>query len=550
MIHFKYNHCLYFPSALKNNRTWAWKDMFLKDMTMKINVLYNNVCKILMLFFSIAFGHAMESERPVVTVTNDTQIKTSSTLLQLSKSDEAVIVDTGENSTNGFFEDAVSNFYYYSGKLKTFLGYSDGAEMAHLLENSIDVFRDVSPFKFCHFHEKLKASLVCKAWYKVINHTFDYLSLGHPHSLEELSDLFKRFSNITTWETTDHLQEITPDHLQHLTRLVSLKCSHFNNQSIQFLNSLSNLTSLNLKDWKYDICITNDILENLKNLKKLKLPDLGPNCQSSTRWDSGVNDLTNLMKLFVGRGVTNKGIENLTNLRDLAIYFNHSISDESLMNMTNLTKLELHCQRTISDNSLKLLTDLKSLRLSRDSIISKEGISNLTNLTELGLDHNKMITDEALLKLTGITNLNLAGNKNITAAFLTKLKKLRILSLKLQYPQDPHISNDVLRQMTTLTTLSLKANYVITDKGLFNLTNLTKLIVPEWSDRVSGHSLTCLHNLTYLDKGDDRSFLASDISSLTNLVKLFVAHDTLSDSSWIPYKTAAINLMSVNNKRK
>jgi Leucine-rich repeat (LRR) protein len=106
----------------------------------------------------------------------------------------------------------------------------------------------------------------------------------------------------------------------------------------------------------------------------------------------------------------------------------------------------------------------KILTLNLDDFLGQ-----FPNLTTLELFYPKLITDVGISELTNLKSLKLIGTK-ITDIGLKKLKNLTDLRLT-----NNKVLDTGIEELTNITSLDLTLNHLITDYGLRNLRNLTKI---------------------------------------------------------------------------
>jgi hypothetical protein len=210
--------------------------------------------------------------------------------------------------------------------------------------------------------------------------------------------------------------------LSALTTLGFNDCRSITDLGMQFLSSLTNLTSLDLSKCG----ATQTQMSNLIHF----IGD--PN---TTITDHGVQFLSGLTKLehldlsMCGR-ITDQGMQflpNLANLKRLDMRSCTSITNlgavETLSSLTSLTHLNVRECTSISDlgvQSLSSLTTLTSLDLGKCTSISNLGVQSLSTLTALkllNLGSCRLITDvgvHALSSLTSLTYLNLHGSGGVS----------------------------------------------------------------------------------------------------------------------------------------
>ena len=165
-----------------------------------------------------------------------------------------------------------------------------------------------------------------------------------------------------------------------------------------------------------------------------------------------------------------KGLEKLTQLKELYLQNNQLSDVKGLENLTQLTKLHL------SQNEL---TDVK-------------GLEKLTQLTELNLLSNNLTDVKGLENLTKLKTLSLSGNPGLTKAQIAELKKVlpRCKIYPLTKEESAKIIEAAIRRaakkpkgeltkadLEKVTVLIPSHNQLTDLKGLEKLTQLKHLIL-------------------------------------------------------------------------
>lgn len=268
---------------------------------------------------------------------------------------------------------------------------------------------------------------------------------------------------------SDSLSNLSVSSLTQLTHL------EFCTRSISdyYLHNLTNLIDLNIA---LHSGITNIGLQNLTQLTRL-------NIKNTSKIDhNGISHLTNLSDLNLTRvSVQNMSIQNLTSLKRLILQENHSITDSALWNLTNLTHLNLNFQTGITDNALKRLTQLTHLEIRANSNITDDGLSNLVALTYLNISSNFYVSDRSLSRLTNLTTLDM---RNYKEEFNPQLMQTNRLTISVP-------------TFTTLSTLYISNNSILSDRSISHLTNLTELICGK--DQISPECLLRFPKLVSLN---------------------------------------------------
>ena len=210
--------------------------------------------------------------------------------------------------------------------------------------------------------------------------------------------------------------------LSALTTLCFNDCRSITDFGMQFLSSLTNLTSLDLSKCGATQTQMSNFIHFIGD----------PN---TTITDHGVQFLSGLTKLehldlsMCGR-ITDQGMQflpNLANLKRLDMRSCTSITNlgavETLSSLTSLTHLNVRECTSLSDlgvQSLSSLTTLTSLDLGECTSITNLGVqclSTLTALKLLNLGDCRNITNvgvHALSSLTSLTYLNLHGSGRVS----------------------------------------------------------------------------------------------------------------------------------------
>ncbi len=198
--------------------------------------------------------------------------------------------------------------------------------------------------------------------------------------------------------------------LEHATAMTTLSLPYHGMSNITALQSLTQLTSLDLSN-NYEISSYTP-LSSLTNLTSLNLVN------------TYISDITSL-----------SGLTKLTELNIGVDFFGSPWGESklssisSLANLTELTSLILS-ETEVSDIShLSGLTKLTFLSLRETEVSDISHLSGLTKLTNLSLDNTKVRSISTLSKLTQLGSLYLSGNKIVDISPLTGLTNLGYLTL-------------------------------------------------------------------------------------------------------------------------
>lgn len=175
---------------------------------------------------------------------------------------------------------------------------------------------------------------------------------------------------------------------------------------------------------------------------------------SKTTGDITYQDLKTIDSLSLYNVYSLKGIENLTNIVSLEVYYSPYLKDFS---------------------SLKALKNLNNVCIKNGTI---ENLSTLTNnlssakdLSILTVSDCKVKNIAGIEKFSNIVQLDLYGNQINDITALKNLKNM--ISLNLSYNQINSITS--LRKMNNLVSLNLGSNRISSISTLSNLTNLKTL---------------------------------------------------------------------------
>ena len=119
--------------------------------------------------------------------------------------------------------------------------------------------------------------------------------------------------------------------------------------------------------------------------KKLKKPEgelTKADYEKVTTLSLGLNQLTEVPK----------GLEKLTQLKELALWHNKLTDVKGLEKLTQLTYLVLQNNQLTSVKGLEKLTQLKTLHLAGNQLTDVKGLEKLTQLSSLILLNNPSLT--------------------------------------------------------------------------------------------------------------------------------------------------------------
>lgn len=284
-------------------------------------------------------------------------------------------------------------------------------------------------------------------------------------SLDPLSGLTElRSLNINDYNNSGYYSLTDISALSGMTKLTELNLSLGNVKDLSPLAGLTELTSLNLSGNFYT-----DDLSFLSGMTKLK--ELYLNGSENTRVNdlSAFSELTSLQTLSLRTdGLKSlKGLENLTELRELRLYGSDAVYTnlDPLANLTKLQTLDLpnrdyDLQTPLNINGLANLTKLQSLDLNGE-VESLAPLSSLTGLKTLRYYGNtnydgRSISLSPLSSLTGLNELYINSNvTNNDLSPLGELTELRSLTLYIGSWNNPVRDISPLANLTNLTSFSM-----------------------------------------------------------------------------------------------
>ncbi|WP_163340810.1 leucine-rich repeat domain-containing protein [Desulfopila sp. IMCC35008] len=246
-------------------------------------------------------------------------------------------------------------------------------------------------------------------------------------SIEDIGPL----SNLTNLSSLglaeNNIQDITP--LQGLVNLRQLDISSNNISDVSSLTNLTNLESLNLGCNLINLgCNKITSLEPILNLSKLIELNLKGRSIQSIDELSGLTSLQSLDLSF--NQITNIDVlENMKNLTILSLIDNPL---ESLLPLSGLTKLEYLNLASVGINDLESLAglnELKALYMPRNDIEDISALQNIPNLQTLYLGSNAIIDISPLETMLSLVDIDLSNNQIEDITSLTNLPMLNYIFL-------------------------------------------------------------------------------------------------------------------------
>lgn len=230
----------------------------------------------------------------------------------------------------------------------------------------------------------------------ISNKDYPKMKNEYLQSLPNLTELYLPGGYVINYQGIRYLKNL---------KILDLTCTRSPDERITD-SDLSKITSLTHLGLSYNRIITDEGISGLTNLTFLDLAGT----TISDRGIMNLNKLE-FIRLSGNTMVTNDGLARLSSLTDLNLYSNDKITfnesmyrlkkltlgynfiilDDELSKLTNLEILDLEFNKIITDKGVSNLVNLKDLFVN--DLITNEGISNLTNLRSLALGNNTIISN-------------------------------------------------------------------------------------------------------------------------------------------------------------
>jgi len=196
--------------------------------------------------------------------------------------------------------------------------------------------------------------------------------------------------------------------------------------------------------------------------------------------------------------------QSVFRLRQFSTRFRKVIDTYLLGGVTKLGKMPL---RRLSDDAIVLFTGLRKIYLNAETRISDVGLRKMTGLQKLSLEAN-----------VGLKKLSLEANLFITDSSLKTLPKLRKLSILCNLGD---IDGSGFCYLTNLNTLNIPHNSVITEDYLSSLSSLTSLNIEDDEMITAEGLLPFKDSLRFINiMGSDIELL--DLQSFASLEKVYI----------------------------
>ena len=229
-------------------------------------------------------------------------------------------------------------------------------------------------------------------------------------------------------------------------------------------NSINSFPKIGLSSILRDLISTN-------NPKLISLLDLKEHVVFNDNVFLVRNNILKLNNLGINSIIEIKGLEKLTNLKELYLSRNKIFEIKGLKHLTKLKVLDLSYNKIKQIQCLDTLLNLNQLYLNNNNINYISGLDNLIYLHYLNLDSNNIVEINGLNYNKNLHILNLSHNNIIKIKNLKSL--INLFFLALNNNKIKHIEG--LENLINLRVLRLNDNDLTEIKGLINLRKLTTL---------------------------------------------------------------------------
>ncbi|MBQ3192044.1 MAG: chitobiase/beta-hexosaminidase C-terminal domain-containing protein [Oscillospiraceae bacterium] len=269
------------------------------------------------------------------------------------------------------------------------------------------------------------------------------------------------------WEVTEFTAPEGVRSFADLSLLSNLTKLTIQNQTIDSLNHLSNLSKLvilDLSGCKFDVDELS-IVAQLPALSSLTLAS----CSLSTI--EGLEGAANLTML----DLNNNTIRNLSVLSDMTTLAEINLEHNALTDLSALKGLENLSKLNVSYNSLISLAPLSScIRLrhveaDHNQLPGINGMEKLSLLEHLSVDYNALTDVSLLAGNTELTNLSIASNDITDLSALRTLTKLQVFD----FSSNKVEALPAWPDGCALTTIDGSYNALASIDGLKNMQSLT-----------------------------------------------------------------------------
>jgi hypothetical protein len=194
--------------------------------------------------------------------------------------------------------------------------------------------------------------------------------------------------------------------------------------------------------------LTNECLHQFHSLKKLDLSSCRQNITYDMYEGGGLQCLTNLKHMCLGRFTLVSCISKATQLTSLDLAFNRNIRFIDISHMSNINTLYINIVRTNYEHSLAMLTNITKLTIGgmKNNILPPTLLSLVIRNTSTTSD---TVRDQTIQSLTNLTNLCIYQPNAISNDGIKDLVSLTSLTIA---PSYSFITGPILKVLTNLTT--------------------------------------------------------------------------------------------------
>ncbi|MCI8443989.1 MAG: hypothetical protein HFJ37_02265 [Clostridia bacterium] len=346
-----------------------------------------------------------------------------------------------------------------------------------------------------------------------------------------------RFASKAFSEYVSKISGVTETELKFkwMKNQTTLKIADRNIDSLEDLVFFPNLTNLTLGNWDKN-CPQVTTLDGVEYCKKLT------NISILYGVDKDYTALTYLPNL---KSFAKYGGNDWNNIID-ALKFcsgikNVSILEQQIKNMSRIAELGNLESLDLSDNQITKIEGLKdkttiiNLNLTNNQITKIEGLENLVNLKNLSLKGNQISDITPLSKNSSLIQLNLQENLQIDGDrshyIGEKLEALNKIGEILDRNGQINLDIDKLGLFTNYKKLNLERQGLTTLEPLEGLTELTELILDNnqltLADKKSQDILKSMKNLRTLSLVSNNITNISVINGLENLKTLSLVNNNV-----------------------
>lgn len=260
---------------------------------------------------------------------------------------------------------------------------------------------------------------------------------------------------------------------------------------------------------------TNEFIQNLDQIKDLALPSETPITMDAIIQHT---QLTALNLSSYKKDLNGMTLDDLSNLRKLSLENCLNITNGDITNLVQLRKLNMR-RSNVSDTVFSVLTNLETLKIQLGHKIHNKALSTMTQLTSLHMEGLFNINNETLQQLTNLRKLSLCGGATqFHPGFIGG------------YIPSPEIDNALL-YLTNLTHLNLKKNTKVRDAHLVNMTKLHFLNISIRSN-ITNEGLRRMTNLRVLEFAGNENITSKIMSFLPELQEIRLSADVYSENGF------------------